>query len=244
MKKLENMTPDEQTAFYKAIFKELGFLLSMGVFIMTFYSSCYQPYRIPSGSMIPSLMIGDYILVDKTAYGLRLPFSSIYLTKSLTPERGDVVVFRYPENPKRNYIKRVLAVPGDRLEMIDAEWWINGERMPLDGPHEVDNSQGWIEERFFTEGLLSFEMKLGEREFSVLLKERSSGPRAISAIVLGEDEYFLVGDNRDFSEDSRHWGVVHREAILGQAKLVWLNLVGPFAAGGARAKWSRIGVKL
>lgn len=199
--------------------------------------------------MIPTLVIGDYILVDKSAYGLKLPFtenweSPIYLTEKLGPSRGEVVVFKYPENPRLNYIKRLLGVPGDTLEMIDHEWWINGERLPLMGPNEIEDPNDWIEQRFFEDGLLSYDTVTGVRAHQTFMKESPKGPANIQSFTLREDEYFFVGDNRDFSEDSRHWGVVDRSLIRGRAMFVWFNLNSPFSRDPFRAKWSRIGTKL
>lgn len=247
-KKIEKMNPDEQTAYYLAWFRELRFLAILGLFIFTFYSSCFQPHRVPTGSMVPTIMIGDYILVDKAAYGLKFPFTEYldspwYLTPKTSPERGEVVVFRYPENPRLNYIKRIVGVPGDRIEMKNYEWIVNGEIYALTAlgePAEKEN----IEKRFFESGLEEFLTQTGNFEHKVLLSSPPKSPGEMNEIVLKADQYFMVGDNRDHSLDSRHWGVVDRSAIRGKALLVWFSLVSPFSGEKARIKKGRIGTEL
>lgn len=240
----DQMDPDEQLVFYKAIAREMLYFGMLALFLFGFYSSCYQPHRIPTGSMIPALMVGDYILVDKSAYGLTLPFTDIYLNEPTGPRRGEVIVFKYPERPSLNYIKRVVGIPGDTVELRDHEWIVNGERWPLEKLPQLENPESWIEERYLKDGLEAYQTTTGEQSHLVLMKSEPKGPKNIRQFTLRENEYFVVGDNRDFSEDSRHWGVVHRSLIRGRALFVWFNLVGPFSEGGPRVKWGRLGHRL
>jgi signal peptidase I len=243
------MPPDEQMLYYKRLIGEIAKVIFFGVILLGFYSSCYQPHRIPSGSMIPSLMIGDYILVDKSAYGLRLPFSEsfnggIFLNEKSDPKRGDIVVFKYPENPRLNYIKRVIGLPGDVVEMRDNRWIINNVPEEIHGPFEILDPHQEIEDRFLEQDIVEYHSILDDREYRFFKKRDENNPSNIGQVVLGPDEFFMSGDNRDFSEDSRHWGSVHRSLIRGKAILVWLNLTSPFSKQGFRSKSKRIGTRL
>lgn len=244
-----NLPPEEQMIYYKRLISEVAKIAIFGFFLLSFYSSCYQPHRIPSGSMIPSLMIGDYILVDKSAYGLRLPFSEsfnggLFLNKKKDPKRGDIVVFKYPENPRLNYIKRVIGLPGDTVEMRENKWYINNVSEEVHGPFEILDPNNEIENRFLEAGLVEYHAKIDQREYRFFKKQLDETPANIGKVVLGPDEFFVVGDNRDFSEDSRHWGSVHRSLIRGKAILVWLNITSPFSKEGFRSKSERLGTRL
>lgn len=244
LKNLEQMTPEEQSAYYKALLKEVRNIALLAVVILTFYSSCYRPHRIPSGSMIPTLMVGDYILVDNAAYGLRLPFSDIYLTGPKKVERGDVVVFRYPPNPRLNYIKRVVALPGDRVRIENNIVFINDEPIEQSILDELIHTE-YIEERYLEANLRQYEVQTGEAEHLLQLARPPIMDQHFSEITLKEDEYFMMGDNRDFSSDSRDWGPVHFDDIHGKALWVWFSFVGPLAdEGQMRVKWNRIGTRI
>jgi len=244
-----NMEPEEQMLYYKRLIGEIAKVALFILVLLGFYSSCYQPHRIPSGSMIPSLMIGDYILVDKKAYGLRLPFSEsfeggIFLNERTDPKRGDIVVFKYPENPRLNYIKRVIGLPGDTVEMRENRWLINGVAEEVHGPFEILDPHQEIESRFLEQGIVEYHSRLDDQEYRFFKKRNEEAPSTIGKIIIGPDEFFMVGDNRDFSQDSRHWGSVHRSLIRGKAIFVWLNLTSPFSKEGFRSKSERIGTRL
>lgn len=241
-----HLGPEEQVAYYRAIFKEIRNLVVLALVILSFYSACYQPHRIPSGSMIPTLMVGDYILVDKSAYGLKLPFSDFrgaptYLNKVKSVERGDVIVFKYPKNKRINYIKRVVGLPGERISINNHRVSINGVEFAMEPLSELFEREN-IEQKYFEKGLTQYKVQMDEKEHIIQMADEPLIEAYFTEIVLGVDEYFVVGDNRDFSSDSRDWGVVPFDDIKGRAMLVWFSLVSPFAdEGPMRSKWSRIG---
>jgi signal peptidase I len=216
------------------------FPVILAVFLLR--SFLFEPFKIPSGSMIPTLLIGDLILVNKFHYGLRLPVLNVKVTEGSKPERGDVMVFRYPPKPSLDYIKRVVGVPGDELAYLNKRLTINGQ--PVSTTAVPD---------FFDEDVMryhkQFEESFGERRHRVLNDDDRP------AFVPGADEfafkencrysvegvvckvppghYFMMGDNRDNSMDSRYWGFVPDKNIVGRAFFVWMNFsslkrIGPF----------------
>jgi len=187
--------------------------------VLLFRSFLFEPFKIPSGSMIPTLLIGDFIVVNKFTYGLRLPVLNNKILSVGDPERGDVVVFRYPVDPKINFIKRLVGLPGDTISYRDKKLFVNGEL--------VQNvSQG----RYTTDEVkcatpasdaARFTESLGDVEHDILLHQ-GSGSRDGQWIV-PEGHYFVMGDNRDRSNDSREWGFVPAENFMGKAVGIWLH---------------------
>jgi signal peptidase I len=206
------------------------FPVIIAVFLLR--SFLFEPFKIPSGSMIPTLMVGDLILVNKFHYGVRLPVLNIKVTEGSKPERGDVMVFRYPPKPSLDYIKRVVGVPGDTVAYLNKRLTINGQVVPTQAIPDFFDSDAM---RYFKQ----FEEGLGEK--SHLLLNDDSRP----AFVPGADNfegrdscsytvegvtckvpvghYFMMGDNRDNSLDSRYWGFVPEKNIVGKAFFVWMN---------------------
>ena len=187
--------------------------------VLLFRSFLFEPFKIPSGSMIPTLLIGDFIVVNKYAYGLRLPVLHTKVVSIGEPKRGDVVVFRYPVDTSVNFIKRLVGLPGDTISYRDKKLYINGE--PVD-----EQPQG----RFTSEHLkcttprsdaMRFTETLGEIEHEILL-HNNSGSRN-NQWQVPEGHYFVMGDNRDRSNDSREWGFVPEENLMGRAVGIWLN---------------------
>ncbi|WP_440995567.1 signal peptidase I [Arhodomonas sp. SL1] len=193
--------------------------------VLVIRSFIAEPFRIPSGSMIPTLLPGDFILVNKFAYGLRLPVAHAKFLEVGEPERGDVVVFRYPEDPSQDYIKRVVGLPGDEIRYEDKRLYVNGEVMAQDSlkDYRDDPTVSVREEDLdgFRHRILVHENAPG-RDFEYQVPERS---------------YFAMGDNRDRSSDSRFWGPVPEENLVGEAFLVWLSW--DMDNGGLH--WRRIG---
>ena len=171
-----------------------------------------EPYKIPSGSMIPTLMIGDFILVDKNIYGYKLPLTDITLIDNEDPQRGDVVVFKYPENKKINYIKRVVGLPGDRIIYRDKRLYVNDieySHTQIDhnfDPIEIADGQVYIENN-------------SSKEYLIL---NQSSPPFNFEYQVPDETYFVLGDNRDNSNDSRYWGPVPRENLVGKAFYIWM----------------------
>jgi len=191
-----------------------------------------EPFKIPSGSMIPTLLVGDYILVNKFTYGIRLPVINQKIIDMSEPQRGDVMVFRYPENPDLDYIKRVVGLPGDTIEYYGKRLKINGEEVPTSSVGKYVHTDRLYSSEAFTE-------VLGGVTHSILNDEdkpafvpqvkafpmrdqctyTSSGVRC----VVPAGHYFMMGDNRDDSSDSRVWGFVPEQNIVGKAFFIWFN---------------------
>jgi signal peptidase I len=183
-----------------------------------------EPFQIPSGSMLPTLNIGDYILVNKFSYGLRMPVFHFKILDFGRPDRGDVVVFRFPHDPDTDFIKRVIGLPGDHIEYHDKTVFINGKRM------EQNYVGHFRDER---ETVLKLE-KLPDIAHSILIEQQK--PALDGSWVVPEGSYFVMGDNRDNSNDSRYWGFVKDKYLKGRAFLVAFNW-----ADDESPKWSRIG---
>ena len=191
-----------------------------------------EPFQIPSESMLPTLENGDFILVNKFTYGIRLPAIDTKIIEVGQPERGDVVVFKYPQNPKVDYIKRVVALPGDRISLINNVIHINGKAMKqiVYGPVGVTGKG---------ETVIEFEEDLdGAKHMGYHVKGRGYPvnywrPSELfgNGILVPEGHYFVMGDNRDNSQDSRFWGFVPEENLRGKAFFIWFNW----------GEWSRIG---
>lgn len=200
------------------------------VIVLALRSFLVEPFRIPSGSMIPTLMVGDFILVNKFIYGIRLPVINEKIIDISEPQRGDVVVFRYPKNPSVDYIKRVIGLPGDRIGYFNKVVYINGEPASQEvvGPYHRDD------DRYSRPDQLRIEY-FGDSNHQIIVEP---GVRlGEGEYIVPEGHYFMMGDNRDRSNDSRFWGVVPEENLVGKAFLVWMNW--QWDEGGIG--WDRIG---
>ena len=191
-----------------------------------------EPFRIPSGSMMPNLLVGDLILVNKFVYGIRLPVLENKLIELGTPERGDVVVFRYPEDPATPFIKRIIGLPGDKIVYEDKVLSVNGEPAPQ---AVVGSYTGVGSGRNMTGASLRKEA-LDGREHDILVQPGYASGRFETEVP--EGNYFVLGDNRDNSRDSRFWGTVPDELLIGKAFLIWMNW------DNGQINWSRIGNSL
>jgi signal peptidase I len=187
-----------------------------------------EPFRIPSSSMMPTLLIGDFILVNKFAYGLKLPVLDYKFIPVGEPARGDVAVFRYPRDKSQDYIKRIVGLPGDEIAYRGKKLYVNGEEVAVesDGRY-IGTGQG----RDHTGAEVRRE-RLGEAEHRILLKPQLFFGGALEgAWQVPEGHYFVMGDNRDNSEDSRVWGYVPEQNLVGRAFLVWMNWDGGIDVG-------------
>ena len=182
--------------------------------VLVLRSFLFEPFQIPSGSMLPTLKIGDFILVNKFNYGLRLPVLGTTVVELGQPKRGDVMVFKYPDDNRINFIKRVVGVPGDTVEYRDKVVYVNGDAQTLT-VLPVDANVGMPP---LTEEATE---QLGEREH--LIWRRQTQGRDFGPILIPDRQYFVMGDNRDNSNDSRVWGLVDDSLIVGRAFAVWMH---------------------
>ncbi|MEO0974126.1 MAG: signal peptidase I, partial [Pseudomonadota bacterium] len=196
--------------------------------VLVVRSFLFEPFRIPSASMVPTLLVGDFIFVNKFSYGIRLPVVHSELLSFSQPERGDVVVFRLPSDERVNYIKRVVGLPGDKVSVHSGVVRINGERVDAD-----------VVERYQGPGATSSKLllmeQLGDREHEILADVEGRGlPDPLDGDwVVPDGQYFMMGDNRDNSQDSRHFtvGFVPEENFVGRAEVVWLSVKLPSGFG-------------
>ncbi len=206
------------------------FPVIIAVFILR--SFLFEPFKIPSGSMIPTLWVGDLILVNKFHYGLRLPVLNTKITEGTPPQRGDVMVFRYPPKPSLDYIKRVIGVPGDEVAYLNKRLTINGQPLPTRAMPEFFDEDSL---RYFPQ----FEETIGSQTHRLLndsarpafipgadeFEFKNNCRYSIEGVVckVPEGHYFMMGDNRDNSLDSRYWGFVPDKNIVGKAFFIWMN---------------------
>lgn len=206
------------------------FPVILAVFLLR--SFLVEPFKIPSGSMIPTLLVGDFILVNKYTYGVRLPVLNKKIVELNTPQRGDVVVFRYPPDPSLDYIKRVVGLPGDKVVYKNKKLTVNGREVVQKKIEDyLDRDRLFYTPRFVE--------TLGSVEHHILVEaEAPSFVQQIARFPHGEKcnynsegvscevpagHYFMMGDNRDNSQDSRFWGFVPDENLVGRAFFIWFN---------------------
>ncbi|MBT8039888.1 MAG: signal peptidase I [Gammaproteobacteria bacterium] len=187
--------------------------------VLVFRSFLFEPFKIPSGSMIPTLLIGDFILVNKYTYGLRLPVTNTKIMDMGEPERGDVVVFRYPVDPRVNFIKRLVGLPGDTITYRDKELFVNGERVPISV--QGNFTSGEVKCSTPDSDAVRVQETVGEVTHDILVHTRSRARN--DRWIVPEGHYFVMGDNRDRSNDSREWGFVPEDHLMGRAVGIWLN---------------------
>lgn len=201
--------------------------------VLVIRSFIVEPFRIPSASMLPTLHVGDFILVNKFSYGVRLPVINSKLFDTGEPEHGDVMVFRFPENPDIDYIKRVVGLPGDKIGYFDKTLFVNGEPVrQLDG-ERPDELTGMIDSR----AELKTEF-LTEDGYQILIEPTRRLVEGETTVP--EGHYFVMGDNRDNSNDSRFWGPVPEENLVGKAFVIWMSW--NWNSGGII--WERLGQRI
>lgn len=210
----------------------LSFLIPI-LLVMCFRWALVEPFVIPSGSMVPNLLINDHILVNKSSYGLRVPFVDRWLVQWNQPQRGDIVVFKYPENPEIHYVKRLIGLPGEEISIRSGRIEINGQKLEQTPFESLSNEK---EFSYFLEnnGRTSYVVRF-------LYPESDGEPQVIK---IPEGHYFFMGDNRDQSSDSRFWGPVAGHFIVGRAWLIWLSCESTlptmtFVCDPAQLRWNR-----
>ena len=197
----------EKKSVYREYFESIIFALIIALIVRTFV---VQAFKIPSGSMENTLAIGDYILVNKFIYGIEIPFTGRHLFPLRNPRRGDIAVFEYPQDPSRDFVKRVIGLPGDRIQVIDKKVFVNGK--PYVNPHEIHKDSAII--------------------------PAGVNPRDNTGVItVPAGSYFMMGDNRDQSYDSRFWGFVKIGRIKGLAFVKYWS----WDADNSRVRWQNIG---
>jgi len=207
----------------------LGSFFPVLLVVFVLRSFIAEPFRIPSGSMLPTLHIGDFILVNKYSYGIRLPVVNKKVIDVGDPIRGDVVVFRYPKDEETNFIKRLIGVPGDKIEYRQKRLTINGTVIDVEKLGEFSGLEAG------EPGLLADMLveDLDGRTHKILWDE--GGNNAAFEFTVPEGKFFVMGDNRDHSNDSRYWGFVEDRLLVGKAFFIWFNY------NKGSINWSRIG---
>lgn len=205
-------------------------------------SFLYEPFKIPSGSMIPTLLIGDLILVNKYTYGVRLPIINKKIIDVNDPQRGDVMVFKYPKDMSQDYIKRVVGVPGDKITYEDKRLTVNGKLLAYTQLDDYLPEESTRYDKQFMEALGAKPHRILNREAARPVndeqveefpnKQACEYGREKFTCIVPPGNYFMMGDNRDDSADSRYWGFVPDKNIVGKAFFVWMNFSNPTRIGG------------
>ncbi len=202
--------------------------------VLVLRSFLAEPFRIPSGSMLPTLQVGDFILVNKFSYGIRLPLFGLKVIDIDEPARGDVVVFRFPEDPSVDYIKRIVGLPGDTIRYQNKTVYINGQ--PAEQKSEgIYTGMG---EGIRVSGASLRTEHLGDIDHRILVQ--TSRRFSEGEFIVPAGRYFVMGDNRDNSNDSRFWGTVPEENLVGKAFMIWMNWDSSISS----VHWNRIGMRI
>ncbi len=234
-RKQENNKPNQQepilVEYSKSFFPVLLAVLILRSFV-------YEPFRIPSGSMMPSLLVGDFILVNKYHYGLRLPVIHNKINEGNLPKRGDVAVFRFPDNESLDFIKRVIGIPGDHISYYNRRLMINGEPLKVEAK-EIYPGQGTANDNYQGGEVYS---EFIENISHLMMTDPNVKFSTDGELVVPEGHYFVMGDNRDHSNDSRFWGFVPEQNLVGKAVMVWMHW--DWRTGGSGLDLSRIGTNI
>jgi signal peptidase I len=197
-------------------------------------SFLWEPFKIPSSSMVPTLLVGDLILVNKYTYGVRLPIINKKVVQLNDPQRGDVMVFKYPKDMSQDYIKRVVGVPGDKIVYENKRLTVNGKAVEYTALDDYLDDESLVLKKQYSENLTGVAHRIlnDDQRPTLNQAEVSDFPHKEGcqytyegfSCVVPEGNYFMMGDNRDNSADSRYWGFVPDKNIVGKAFFVWMNL--------------------
>ncbi len=255
--KVENVSesPERELSTAARIWEQVSTLILAVAIALMIRAFVVEPFRIPSGSMLPTLLIGDHLFVNKFIYGPKIPFTEIRLPGLREPERGDVVVFRVargehariypaderPDLPVDDFVKRIVGLPGDRIEVRRGQVYVNGERL-----EQLDTNEDFVDE---SGRVLDIKREyLGDCDHAVLDDPRSLGMR-MAPVTVPKGRYLMMGDNRDYSNDSRVWGTVRLEDIKGPAFILYwswdvngnfLQFLNPWNWWTAEKRWDRV----
>ncbi len=223
----------KKRSFYKEWVEPFLIAAIVALFIRQFV---VEAFKIPSGSMIPTLTIGDHLLVNKFIYGPRIPFTDTRIFAWKEPKRGDIIVFKYPENEDKNFIKRVVGLPGDKIEIKNGTLFINDQPVQIAAKGTYDGREQGAESPYYDRPRL-FDEQLGTVKHTIMyLRDQTGydfGPK-----IVPPESVFVMGDNRDNSQDSRVWGFVKFNKILGKALIIYWSWDGN---DGRWLRWERIG---
>jgi signal peptidase I len=205
-------------------------------------SFLFEPFKIPSSSMVPTLLVGDLILVNKFDYGIRLPVINKKIIDVANPQRGDVMVFKYPKDMSQDYIKRVIGVPGDKITYENKRLTVNGVAVQYEGMDDYLDDERPVYHKQYLEKLANAPHRIlnmdGQRTINLGAVEEFPHHENCTysydkfTCIVPEGNYFMMGDNRDNSADSRYWGFVPDQNIVGKAVFVWMNFSNPKRIGG------------
>ena len=254
---ITELHPDERDPNLPVLVDNAKQFFPIFALVMVFRSFLYEPFQIPSGSMMPTLLVGDFILVEKFSYGIKDPIFRSKIIETGEPERGDVVVFKFPEDENVDFIKRVVGLPGDKVVYRNKLLYIteacNGQ-VPC--PSERVITQLYVgKSDFVSRGayLEEYTESLGSEQHSLFRNPRAIDqtarylPRqpgtAINEWIVPEDSYFVMGDNRDNSEDGRFWGFVPEANLVGEAVLIWISFEFDRAPEDFLPTWLPSGVR-
>jgi signal peptidase I len=222
----------KKKSFYKEWVEPFLIAAVVALFIRQFI---VEAFKIPSGSMIPTLTIGDHLLVNKFVYGPRIPFTDSRVFTWKEPKRGDIIVFKYPENETKNFIKRVVGLPGDKIEIKNGKLFINDQPIPVTDQGVYEGRDQGMSSPYYPKPRL-LEEQLGTVKHHILYLHDQSGYN-FGPVLVPKDSVFVMGDNRDNSQDSRVWGFVSGNKILGKALIIYWSWDGD----DRWVRWERIG---
>jgi signal peptidase I len=245
---------DEQVAQHlsfvqKSTFREYAESIAVAVLIaLLLRAFVVEAFKIPSGSMIPTMQVGDHIFVNKFIYGVRIPFTKIKFFEWRKPKRGEVIVFIYPREPDKDFIKRVVGIEGDRIEVRNNAVYINGKQVPRTlepGPCRYldydEHTRQWKEQ-----GCVKYQESLDGEVYETQVDEQDwtrdfPSPGDPSPYIVPKGHVFVMGDNRNNSHDSRYWGPVPLENIKGKAMIIWWSSGAPQEGNVWNVRWNRVG---
>jgi signal peptidase I len=231
------LSGDEADPYLPALVDNAKQFFPIFALVMVFRSFLYEPFQIPSGSMMPTLLVGDFILVEKFSYGIKDPIFRTKLIETGEPDRGDVVVFKFPNDPNVDYIKRIIGLPGDKIIYRNKQLYIT-EACDGQQPCPTEKAVKQIyssKTDYISRGayLEEYTEDLGDKNHSILRNPRAIDQTArykpvqpgtaINEWIVPDSSYFAMGDNRDNSEDGRYWGFVPEANLVGEAVLIWVS---------------------